>query len=63
MVFNMLREKVGDALFTKALQEFYRENRFRLASFDDIRKSFEAVAGQICARTSTNGSKTSAHRN
>ena len=46
MVFNMLREKVGDALFTKALQEFYRENRFRLASFDDIRKSFEAVTGQ-----------------
>ena len=46
MVFNMLREKVGDALFTKALQEFYRDNRFRLASFDDIRKSFEAVSGQ-----------------
>src|SRR5205823_4259899 len=32
MVFNMLREKLGDALFTKALQEFYRDNRFRLAS-------------------------------
>src|SRR6266852_5051748 len=46
MVFNMLREKVGDALFTRALQEFYRDNRFRLASFDDIRKSFEAVSGR-----------------
>src|SRR5262245_52366829 len=45
MVFNMLREKVGDAQFTKALQQFYRDNRFRLASFDDIRKSFEAVSG------------------
>src|SRR5215813_12052510 len=45
MVFNMLREKVGDAQFTKALQEFYRDNRFRLASFDDIRKSFEAATG------------------
>jgi len=45
MVFNMLREKVGDAQFTKALQEFYRDNRFRLASFDDIRKSFETVSG------------------
>jgi peptidase M28-like protein/peptidase M1-like protein/PDZ domain-containing protein len=44
MVFNMLREKVGDAQFTKALQAFYRDNRFRLASFDDIRKSFEAVS-------------------
>src|SRR6267154_777507 len=46
MVWNMLREKVGDAQFIKALQEFYRDNRFRLASFDDIRKSFEAVTGQ-----------------
>jgi Peptidase family M28/Peptidase family M1 domain/PDZ domain len=45
MTFNMLREKVGDAQFIKALQEFYRDNRFRLASFDDIRKSFEAVSG------------------
>ena len=45
MVFNMLREKVGDAPFVKALQAFYRDNRFREASFDDIRKSFEAVSG------------------
>ena len=45
MVFNMLREKVGDAQFIKALQAFYRDNRFRVASFDDIRKSFEAVSG------------------
>jgi aminopeptidase N len=45
MVFNMLREKVGDAQFTKALQQFYRDNRFRQASFDDIRKSFESVSG------------------
>jgi aminopeptidase N len=45
MVFNMLREKLGDAQFVKALQEFYRDNRFREASFDDIRKSFEAVSG------------------
>jgi aminopeptidase N len=46
MLFNMLREKVGDAQFVKALQEFYRDNLFREASFDDIRKSFEAVAGR-----------------
>ena len=45
MVFNMLREKVGDAQFIKALQAFYRDNRFREASFDDIRKSFETVSG------------------
>ena len=40
-----LREKIGDAQFIKALQEFYRDNRFRMASYDDIRKSFEAVSG------------------
>jgi aminopeptidase N len=45
MMFNMLREKVGDAQFIKALQQFYRDNRFRPASFDDIRKSFETVSG------------------
>jgi acetylornithine deacetylase/succinyl-diaminopimelate desuccinylase-like protein len=45
MVFNMLREKIGDAQFIKALQAFYRDNRFRAASFDDIEKSFEAVSG------------------
>jgi aminopeptidase N len=45
MVWNMLREKVGDAQFIKALQAFYRDNRFRAASFDDIEKSFEAVSG------------------
>jgi len=41
----MLREKVGDAQFIKALQAFYRDNRFRAASFDDIERSFEAVSG------------------
>jgi hypothetical protein len=45
MVWNMLREKIGDEQFIEALQEFYRDNRFRVASYDDIRKSFEAVSG------------------
>ena len=63
MVFNMLREKVGDAQFIKALQAFYRDNRFREASFDDIRTSFEAVSASICAPTSISGSRTSERRN
>jgi hypothetical protein len=45
MMWNMLRGKVGDARFIKALQEFYRDNRFRAASYDDIERSFEAVSG------------------
>jgi len=43
MLFHMLRLEVGDELFKKAIQDFYRDNRFRLASFDDIRISFERV--------------------
>jgi aminopeptidase N len=46
MMWNMLREKFGDEPFTRSLQAFYRDNRFREASFDDIEKSFEAVTGR-----------------
>lgn len=43
MLFHMLRLEVGDELFKKAIQDFYRDNTFRLASFEDIRTSFERV--------------------
>jgi aminopeptidase N len=46
MFNNMLREKFGDDAFLKAYSDFYAENRFRHASFDDIRASFEKVTGQ-----------------
>ena len=46
MVFDMLRQKVGERMFLQGLQRFYRDNKFRNASFDDIRKSFESVSGQ-----------------
>jgi hypothetical protein len=46
MVWNMLRRRVGDAAFLESLKRFYRDNLFRAASFDDIRRSFEAVTGQ-----------------
>ncbi|MSO98337.1 MAG: M20/M25/M40 family metallo-hydrolase [Rhodospirillaceae bacterium] len=46
MVFDMLRRRVGDKAFTQGLQKFYRDNKFRNASFADIRASFEAVSGQ-----------------
>jgi hypothetical protein len=46
MVWNMLREKLGDTQFVEALRRFYRDNLFREASYDDIRKSFEAVSGR-----------------
>jgi hypothetical protein len=45
-VWNMLREDVGDEQFIKSLQKFYRENKFKVASFSDIRASFESVTGK-----------------
>jgi hypothetical protein len=44
MFFHMLRRKLGADKFVQALQDFYRKNRFRLASFDDLRDSFEQVS-------------------
>jgi aminopeptidase N len=44
--FHMLRQKVGDELFIKGFQKFNRDNKFRHASFDDIRIAFEEVTEQ-----------------
>jgi hypothetical protein len=46
MMWNMLRDKIGDEQFVKALRAFYRDNRFREASYDDLERSFEAVTGR-----------------
>jgi len=46
MINHMLRRKVGDKNFTKAFQKFNRDNKFRRASFDDIRIAFEEVTGE-----------------
>ncbi|HUK55226.1 MAG TPA: M1 family aminopeptidase [Nitrospiria bacterium] len=44
MFFHMLRSQLGDEAFVNALRTFYRENRFRRATFDDLRAAFAAVA-------------------
>jgi hypothetical protein len=46
MVFHMLRRQVGDDGFRQALARFYRGFRGKKASFDDLRTSFEPVAGE-----------------
>ncbi len=46
MTWNMLRDKVGDANFIKGVQTFYRSEKYKRASFDDIRMAFEKVSGQ-----------------
>jgi len=45
MFMHMLRLRLGDRLFVEGLRRFYRENRFRIASFDDLQAAFEAVSG------------------
>lgn len=46
MLWNMLRELVGDEMFERGFQKFYRDNKYKAASFDDIRTSFESVSGK-----------------
>ncbi|MCW8960239.1 MAG: M20/M25/M40 family metallo-hydrolase [Ignavibacteriaceae bacterium] len=46
MMWHMLRQELGDENFVKGLQIFYRKNKFKFASFDDIRKSMEEASGK-----------------
>jgi hypothetical protein len=46
MVWNMMREDIGDDLFIKGVQTFYRDNKFKRASYDNIRQAFESAADQ-----------------
>jgi len=46
MFYHMLRRKLGDNLFIKGLREFYKEYKFKYASFKDIRLIFEKVTGK-----------------
>ncbi|WP_074798538.1 M1 family metallopeptidase [Nitrosospira briensis] len=46
MIFFMLRDLLGRETFDRALQTFWREQRFRIASWADLQRSFEAASGQ-----------------
>jgi aminopeptidase N len=46
MFFFVLRESIGREAFDAGLRRFYREQRFRTASWDDLRRAFEAEAGR-----------------
>ena len=41
MMFHMLRKQLGDSSFIAGLRRFYRDNRFRFASYEDLRSAFE----------------------
>jgi hypothetical protein len=43
MIFNMLRDKIGDDVFIRSIQKFYRDNKYKRAGFDEIRSSIESA--------------------
>ena len=45
MVFHMLRRRLGDAAFIEGLRRFYRDHLGERATFDDLRRAFEAAGG------------------
>lgn len=46
MLFFMLRDQLGEALFQRGLQGLWTTRRFKTASWQDIRNMFEIVSGQ-----------------
>jgi len=46
MLFEMLRYAYGDAVFKKAISLFYNENKFKMTSYDEVRKAFEKASGR-----------------
>ena len=46
MMFHMLRGELGDAGFLEGLSAFYRDFRFKRASFQDLARTFTATAGR-----------------
>lgn len=46
MVFFMLRDRIGPEAFQAGLRQFWREHRFRRASWDDLRSALEAASSQ-----------------
>jgi aminopeptidase N len=41
-----LRDQLGDAAFFKALQTYYQQHRYGIATSQDLRQAFEQAAGR-----------------
>jgi aminopeptidase N len=46
MLFHMLRRQLGDEVFTRTLQNFYRDYRFKSARFADLEHAFTQTSGK-----------------
>lgn len=49
MLFHMLRLRLGDESFTKALRQLYRDYKFKKTGYSDVAKVFSEVAKQDLA--------------
>jgi aminopeptidase N len=47
MLFVMLRDRIGSEAFDRALRRFWNAEQFRVASWHDLERAFEAESGQI----------------
>lgn len=45
-VFHMLRAELGETVFDAALRRFWESFRIKIASWDDLRRAFEAESGR-----------------
>jgi aminopeptidase N len=43
---RMLREELGDEIFFKALQVYYRRHRYGIATTKDVQQAFEDASGR-----------------
>jgi aminopeptidase N len=46
MVFLMLRERIGETAFRRGIREFWAQQQFRVASWQDLRLAFEHASGE-----------------
>ena len=49
MVFLMLRDEIGEAAFRRGIRSFWAQQRFHVASWDDLRLAFEQAADRPLA--------------
>lgn len=45
-VFHMLRRELGEKVFAASLRRFWQTMKFRIASWDDLRRAFEEESGR-----------------
>ncbi len=48
-IFHMLRNELGEAVFTDGLRLFWQRQRFRVAGWSELRRAFEEAAGRDLA--------------